>query len=328
MLSKKKRRAQTKCTADTGRLLHIYKSSFLTILQSVPLWVFGNEAESDKAKTLHENTAFFPCSLNARNQLCMTNWEHFAVPFAKLAKLVSSCLFLPAFLSWTTKSAICCRMPGEHKKQKKWHLLRQSLFVFRLFLHRMSPFMSSLRRNIKEAHSLLILTMTIQSLWRTNFTACACTFCSEKSGYCHYFLNIAGLSAYVKFCTLQPLHFVKFNKYKELANITRASKQITFVIFDSSDPYGEATLQRWVTLPCYVSPLNHSSGPNEYSLYEHGLHQVKTQFAWTQQLIQSLESHSALWSFLDSVLQINIRKEKSEMYQSAARLKPLTVKWY
>lgn len=119
VLSKKKRHAQTKCTADTGRLLHIYKSSLLTILQSVPLWVFGNEAESDKAQTLHENTAFFPCSLNARSQLCMTNWEHFAVPFASLAKLVSSCLFLPALLSRTTKSAIRCRMPGEHKKQKE-----------------------------------------------------------------------------------------------------------------------------------------------------------------------------------------------------------------
>lgn len=125
------------------------------------------------------------------------------------AKLVSLPLS-PVSLSWTPKSPISC-MPCKHKS-KVVTFMGPSLFVFHCFLHHMSAFMSSLRRNIKEAHSLLILTMTIQSFQHTDFTVCACTFYFTKSGYCHYFLNIPCLLVYVKFRTMQAFHFVKWDK--------------------------------------------------------------------------------------------------------------------
>lgn len=83
-------------------------------------------------------------------------------------------------------------------KERNWHLLGPSLFVFQLSAHHMSAFMSSLRQNIKAAHSLLIFAMTTQSFRHTKFIVCACASFFKKSGYTHFLKNILYLLACVQ----------------------------------------------------------------------------------------------------------------------------------
>lgn len=134
---------------------------------------------------------FFP--LLSKNYSANCIWKtnlHFAVPFEELGE--KHCFFGFFYCLhplWTIRSLYFLETV-QTEKGMWWHLLDIGLFVFHLFLQSVSAFMSSLRQNIKEAHSLLILTMTIQSFQRTDFTVCACTFHTEKSGCCHYFLNI------------------------------------------------------------------------------------------------------------------------------------------
>lgn len=204
----KRKGTQTKCTVDGGRRLHL-QTLIPATLQSDSLWVFSDEVESDKAETLHENTAFFLCSRKSKQPIVYDKLRAFCRALCQACAKLVSLPFSPYRGHSSLLFAAACLA---NTKEKKWHLLGLSLFVFQLFLHHMSAFMSSLRQNIKEAHSLLILTMTIQSFRNTNFTVCACTFYFKKSGYCHNFLNIPCLLAYETFCTMQAFHFVKWNK--------------------------------------------------------------------------------------------------------------------
>lgn len=85
-----------------------------------------------------------------------------------------------------TKCPTFC-LPCKHKSKA---FIGHMFICIPLFLLFVSAFISLLRRNIKEAHSLLILTMTSQSFRHTEFIMWACTFHNRKSGSCHYFLNI------------------------------------------------------------------------------------------------------------------------------------------
>lgn len=145
----------------------------------------------------------------------------FAMPFAKLVQHLFPCLFLlspyrghliltfPACLA-NTKEGVTFIGPG--------------LFVFRLFPHYMSGFMSSLRRNIKEAHSLLILTMTIQSFRHTDFTVWACTLLKIRLQ--SLFFKHRLLLVFIKFCPIQAFHCIKQNK--QVSRIT-VDKELRWV---------------------------------------------------------------------------------------------------
>lgn len=106
----------------------------------------------------------------AQRRLCVTNqWRFFrGALYKSCAKWVS----LPLFLSsYPRRPCLPFSASLANTKGKRWHLLALGLFVFLLSFHCMSTFMSSLGRNIKEAHSLLILTVTIQSFRHTAFAA-------------------------------------------------------------------------------------------------------------------------------------------------------------
>lgn len=127
------------------------------------------------ARTLHEKD--FPRSVLSRQMVdCAWQMESmWPCPLPRLCKISSPAFFPPTPCSSNVDAQA---LPAwlANAKEKNWHLLGPSLFVFQLFLRHMSAFMSSLRQNIKAAHSLLISTMTTQSSRRTKFIACACTF--------------------------------------------------------------------------------------------------------------------------------------------------------
>lgn len=160
----------------------------------------------------------FPSALWKRAANCVWQIESILqCPLPSCAKLVSlppfSCLRI---VDTQVSFFFSFLLASQTQKESSDIYWAPSLFVFHLFLHHMSAFMSSLRRNIKEAHSLLILTMTIQSFRHTGSGACACTFYFKKSGYCHYFLNIPCLSGVCK-----VLHHAGFFSFCQTGQISR-----------------------------------------------------------------------------------------------------------
>lgn len=138
------------------------------------------------------------------------------MPYAELGGENTGFMPFSSFpILWTPRSYFLEAVQTE--KGMQWHLLDVGVFVFHLFLQCVSAFMSSLRQNIKEAHSLLIFTMTIQSFQCTDFPVCACTFHVEKSGCCHYFLNNPWQLVYMKFCIALAFPFNQMGQIGRIA---------------------------------------------------------------------------------------------------------------
>lgn len=83
--------------------------------------------------------------------------------------------------------------------------------------------MSSLRRNIKEAHSLLILTMTIQSLRHASLAERACTVLLGEIGLLSLFFKHHSVVSMCK-VVLHAVNFVKFDKGNKSVRLKRVVK--------------------------------------------------------------------------------------------------------